>query len=83
MPAKDHDIMSIVLEEIRALRTETAKELAQIHVDINSRIKQQTKRTNEIEARTRRLEVWRGYIVGIGTAIAFGVSYLVNRLTGK
>ena len=31
-------------------------------------------------SRVRKLEIWRGYIIGIGAAIAVGVSLLVKLL---
>jgi hypothetical protein len=32
----------------------------------------------KLNNRTRSLEIWRGYIVGIGTAVAFGVGFVLT-----
>jgi len=76
-------ILEIVLAEMRQFRQENADQHHQILSMMDARNNNQDKRMNGLEARTRALENWRAYLLGIGAAIAVGISWLVNRITAK
>lgn len=71
-------LFTTVLDEMRAFRRENANQHEAIRVSLTKRNDIQDQRMNSFETRTRKLENWRSYLVGIGGAVTLvaGLLYL-------
>ena len=85
-PGSAEVLFQTVLSEMRDFRRENALQHESIQATITKRMESwnaaQDKRMNGLESRTRGLENWRAYLLGIGAAVAVGASWLVSRFTG-
>ena len=79
-PGSEMAVLDTVLGEIRGFREENAKEHENVIAMLSKRMNGIDGNVKEIQGRTRSLELWRAYILGIGAAVAVGASWLFNKV---
>ena len=66
------ELFKIVLAELQEFRRENRA----IHAEIFNKLQRQNDRI-------RHLEIWRGYLIGLASAIAAGISLVVSWAFGR